>query len=177
MALLKLLLMIASLVLQISGVFNGEVTVMCNGVVTFIEADAPWQQDFGIALFYFLLLFLIHSVLELPKMLCLYKNHVKEFWLQLFVVGSFVFHWITGSFFDEEGVAMSNLMLALLLNLLESLSSNMYCGKYILLATAVLKTLMKTTLPVVLLILALAANGLALRQKEITSSNVEILAG
>ena len=124
----------------------------------------------------FLFILFLHTALELPKILLVYKHHRKEFLLQASIVCGFFLHYGTqDAFLYNEGVTMSIFMVALLLNLLESLSSNMFCGKHILLAAGVFKTLLKTALPVTLLILMLAANGLALRQKHIISSTLDVL--
>ena len=147
--------------------FSYKMDAICMEI--FHDYDESWFPLFyltsSMCLLVFFLIFLLHTASEIPKILFLHKNHWKEFSLQLLVFLCVPFCFLASE--TTNSIFTTIFTLILLTNLLDSLSNNMFCGKYILLSSGILKTLLKSILPILLLILALAATEFTLRHEEL----------
>ena len=174
MTFLKFLLLIVGLFFFLTATFFRKMESICWEIfkkLPFLEF--PWVQSVLGNLYTLILLFLLHTILELPKVIFLHKNHWKEFMLQVIVFLGLPLSLI---FVEETNSIITALFtLLLLLNFLESLSSNMFCGKYILLSWGVLKTLFNSIFPIVVLIFAMAATDFTLRQEEMTRTHFKAI--
>ena len=138
-----------------------------------LDEDAEFAEHviYLWSLLTFFLIFFLHTFFEAPKLISIHKNHQKEFALQLFVfLSTFL---LTDTLGYTNQVFDTIFIMALLMNLLEALSTSVICGKYVLLYLEVVRTLIKAVPPIVLLILALAAGEFMLGLEDIWANELK----
>ena len=106
----------------------------------------------------------IHFIIEMFKFSVLGRYYIGGLMFQIYLILSFA---LVAMRLRMEYLFLINFNLTLLFNFLVCLSSAAFCGKYILVSIGILRTMLKVVLPIILVLMALAATEFVLRYDEI----------